>query len=196
MSLCGEGHDAVLDTDAGKDISERTVDIAINESRRIAFSHNKPGLFCVKIATIVLHWFCDSFAHILYFILITKRLLSHHGPRSQPCRSTRMVPPATPGGLYAGDDGALGALNMMTPEVIAAAAASQIRSGALVSLDWPLIKPYFPSFGRMAFQDKIESRLHPTAETEDQRVVTDDALIFNTQCSSQWDGFRHYVNPS
>ncbi|CAK7200843.1 hypothetical protein SEUCBS139899_003542 [Sporothrix eucalyptigena] len=81
-------------------------------------------------------------------------------------------------GLYDGDDDALGALNMLTPEVVSAAAASQIRSGLRVSLDWPLNKPYFPSFGRNAFQHKIESRLRTTAETEDQR--------------SQWDGFRHY----
>lgn len=99
-------------------------------------------------------------------------------------------------GLYAGDDDALGALNMLTPEVVAAAAASQIRSGARVSLDWPLNKPYFPSFGRKAFQHTIESRLRTTEVTEDERVVNDDALIFNTQCSSQWDGFRHYGEPS
>lgn len=104
----------------------------------------------------------------------------------------RKGPAGNAWGLYAGDEDALGALNMLTPEVVAAAAASQIRSGVRVSLDWPLNKPYFPSFGRKAFQHTIESRLRTTAETEDQRVVNDDALIFNTQCSSQWDGFRHY----
>ncbi|CAK7239313.1 MAG: hypothetical protein STHCBS139747_000743 [Sporothrix thermara] len=95
-------------------------------------------------------------------------------------------------GLYPDEDDALGALNMLTPEVVAAAAASQIRSGVRVSLDWPLNKPYFPSFGRNAFQHTLESRLRTTDESEDQRVVNDDALVFNTQCSSQWDGFRHY----
>lgn len=25
-----------------------------------------------------------------------------------------------------------------------------------------------------------------------ERTVNDDALDFNTQCSTQWDGFRHY----
>ncbi len=95
-------------------------------------------------------------------------------------------------GLYGEDKDALGALNMLTPEVVAAAAAAQIRTGVRVSLDWPLNKPYFPSFGRNPFKQTIESRLRTTAETEDQRVVNDDALEFNTQCSSQWDGFRHY----
>lgn len=38
-------------------------------------------------------------------------------------------------GLYGKDD-QLGALNMLTPAVVAAAAASEIKTGDRVSLDW------------------------------------------------------------
>lgn len=40
-----------------------------------------------------------------------------------------------------------------------------------------------PLFGRKAFEREIV-QLHP-------RVVNDDVITFNTQGSSQWDGFRH-----
>lgn len=85
----------------------------------------------------------------------------------------------------------LSALSIATPDVVAAAAASQICPSVRVSLDWPLNKSYFSNFERNAFQHTIESRLRTTAETDDQRVANDDTVQFNTQCSSQWDGLRH-----
>ncbi|OAA61937.1 hypothetical protein SPI_04796 [Niveomyces insectorum RCEF 264] len=133
------------------------------------------------------------------------RLPTNH---ASPAPAPLLGPPARPGrsrgnawGLYRredddnhpGDvDDALGALNMLTPAVVAAAASAEIRTGVRVSLDWPLTKPSAPSFGRTGLQHTLHSRLRTTDPGTDQRVVNDDTLQFNTQCSSQWDGFRHY----
>ncbi|GJD01148.1 hypothetical protein ColKHC_09973 [Colletotrichum higginsianum] len=84
----------------------------------------------------------------------------------------------------------LGALNLLTPAVVAAAAASEIRTGERVSLDWSLDNPSQPSFDRAPFHSRLVNRAHPSGEG---RTVNDDVLHFNTQCSSQWDGFRHYA---
>lgn len=77
----------------------------------------------------------------------------------------------------------LGMLNHLTPEVVAAA-AKEIQSGVRISLDWPLSMPTYPSFSRDPFKQQLVRR-YPNC-------INDDILIFNTQCSSQWDGFRHY----
>jgi hypothetical protein len=90
-------------------------------------------------------------------------------------------------GLYGAND-ELGALNMLTPSVIAFA-AREIQTGERVSLDWSLNLPTFPSFNRPAFDWRMEIRRHPNGK---KRVVNDDFLNINTQSSSQWDGFRHY----
>lgn len=74
-------------------------------------------------------------------------------------------------------------LNLLTPQVVATA-AKEIKTGVRMSLDWSLDKPSYPSFGRDPFKHTIKSK-HP-------RSVNDDILEFNTQCSSQWDGLRHY----
>ncbi|KAF2676529.1 hypothetical protein K458DRAFT_492388 [Lentithecium fluviatile CBS 122367] len=90
-------------------------------------------------------------------------------------------------GLYGPND-ELGALNMLTPAVVQAA-AQEIQTGDRVSLDWSLNLPTFPSFNRPPFDWKMEIRRHPDGS---KRVVNDDFLNINTQSSSQWDGFRHY----
>ncbi|KAK1965968.1 hypothetical protein LY78DRAFT_681296 [Colletotrichum sublineola] len=116
---------------------------------------------------------------------------SPNNPPRPPFSSLPLDPNGPPGnawGLY-GEDDRLGALNLLTPAVVAAAAASEIRTGDRVSLDWSLNNPSQPSFGRAPFQSKLVNRAHPNGET---RTVNDDILHFNTQCSSQWDGFRHY----
>jgi len=94
--------------------------------------------------------------------------------------------PAGPRGNAWGRFGAsdqLGMLNLLTPETVAAA-AKKIRDGVRISLDWPLNMPSYPSFGRDPFKQEIVNKA--------PRSVNDDVLTFNTQCSSQWDGFRHY----
>lgn len=75
---------------------------------------------------------------------------------------------------------------MLTPSTVAAAARTEIRTGTRVSLDWPLSKPTYPSYGRDRLKHVIRRR------GPEGRVVNDDVLEFNTQVSSQWDGLRHY----
>lgn len=90
-------------------------------------------------------------------------------------------------GLYGSKD-ELGALNMLTPSVVATA-AQEIQTGERISLDWYLNLPSFPSFNRPPFDWRLENRCHPDGT---KRTVNDDFLNINTQSSSQWDGFRHY----
>lgn len=85
-----------------------------------------------------------------------------------------------------GCDDQLGMLNLLTPSVVAAA-AQEIKTGVRISLDWSMNLPTYPSFGRDPFHHHINNR------TKDS--INDDILTFNTQCSSQWDGFRHYGRP-
>ncbi|KAJ6114372.1 hypothetical protein N7486_000150 [Penicillium sp. IBT 16267x] len=84
-----------------------------------------------------------------------------------------------------GPNDELGTLNLLTPEVIVEA-AKEIKTGVRISLDWPLSMPSFPSFNRNPFKQEIVLK-HPNC-------VFDDILTFNSQGSSQWDGFRHYAN--
>jgi hypothetical protein len=74
-------------------------------------------------------------------------------------------------------------LNRITPDTVRAA-ASEIREGIRISLDWPLNKPSFPAFDRQRFQHEILNKAPMT--------MNDDAIYINTQSSTQWDGFRHY----
>jgi len=85
-------------------------------------------------------------------------------------------------GLW-GPDNQLGMLNLLTADNVTSA-AKEIKTGVRFSLDWPLNKPSYPSFGRSPCEHKLVNR--------GGRASNDDVLHFNTQCSSQWDGFRHY----
>jgi hypothetical protein len=82
-----------------------------------------------------------------------------------------------------GPNDELGTLNLLTPELIVEA-AREIQTGIRVSLDWPLSMPSYPSFDRNPFKQELVLR-HPNC-------VYDDILTFNSQGSTQWDGFRHY----
>ncbi|KAJ0334457.1 hypothetical protein COL5a_000515 [Colletotrichum fioriniae] len=86
-------------------------------------------------------------------------------------------------GLY-GDKDELGTLNRLTDERVAAAAREEIKTGARVSLNWPLTAQTAPFFNRRAFHHDLY-RKHP-------RFVNDDEWTFNSQSSSQWDGLRHF----
>lgn len=91
-------------------------------------------------------------------------------------------PPGNAWGLW-GEDDQLGMLNLITSETVAAA-AKEIQEGLRITLDWPLDKPSFPTFDRQRFHHEILNRAPMT--------MNDDAVAFNTQSSTQWDGFRHY----
>jgi hypothetical protein len=84
-----------------------------------------------------------------------------------------------------GDRDELGMLNLLTPESVQEA-AKEIKTGVRVSLDWHMSKPAHPFFGRQIFYHHMHNKA--------PRTVNDDILLFNTQCSTQWDGFRHFGN--
>jgi hypothetical protein len=78
----------------------------------------------------------------------------------------------------------LGMLNLLTPETVRQAASEEIRTGVRISLDLPLDRLNHPSYGRKPFTQEIVNKA--------PRIVNDDILTFNTQTSTQWDGFRHW----
>jgi kynurenine formamidase len=87
-------------------------------------------------------------------------------------------------GLYGADD-EIGSLNLLTPSTVANAAASEIKTGERVSLDWRLDRPIHAMFERQNFKWHMYQR--------GGRYVNDDVVEMNTQGGSQWDGFRHYA---
>src|SRR5208282_1068672 len=80
-----------------------------------------------------------------------------------------------------GDDDALGCLNFLTPEVIVEA-AGLVKSGKVFRLDARMGFATPALFGRAGAQHTVI----PLAP-----MANDDLVQFNTQESSQWDGFGH-----
>jgi kynurenine formamidase len=80
-----------------------------------------------------------------------------------------------------------GALNLLTPERVRKAAAC-IRTGQLFALDHDLDFPDPPVFSR-------RTALHHEVVSASGRAYDDVIDKFNTQSSTQWDGFRHYPHP-
>jgi kynurenine formamidase len=92
--------------------------------------------------------------------------------------------PASWGLLGSGGPDYFGCLNLMTPEKLVAAARLVTR-GAVFPLNWSADLPDPPLFGRGRHTHEVIDR--PTGH--------DDVLhAWNTQSSSQWDGFRHIKN--
>ncbi|KAF4334956.1 cornichon [Fusarium beomiforme] len=82
----------------------------------------------------------------------------------------------------------LGRLILLTPEVVANAASTCIKTGRRTSLNWELTKLDIANFNRAPAQHHIVSLLNGAAY--------DDVYIFNPQQSSQWDGLRHFSAPA
>ncbi len=103
-------------------------------------------------------------------------------------RDLPVVPDAPKGsswGLWGSGD-VLGCLNLLSSESVAEAAAG-VESGRVFHLDLELELPDPPLFSRSAFEHVVH----------DFGVGHDDELVgWNTQSSSQWDGFRHMRHPS
>lgn len=79
-----------------------------------------------------------------------------------------------------------GTLNLLTPERVVRASAS-IRTGKVFGLSLAATVPSPPLFGRPSFRHEVVGEVGQHH---------DDVLHdFNTQASSQWDGFRHVVHP-
>jgi kynurenine formamidase len=96
------------------------------------------------------------------------------------------APAGSSWGLW--DDGdRLGCLNLLTAER-ALAASALVERGAVFALDADLATPGPPLFGRAPFEHEVTG--------EDDGPGHDDILHgWNTQSSTQWDGFRHIRHP-
>lgn len=81
----------------------------------------------------------------------------------------------------------LGRLVILTPEVVAYAASTCIRTGRRTTLGWDMTKLEIANFNRQPTQHHIVSLLNGLA--------FDDVIVFNPQQSSQWDGLRHFSAP-
>lgn len=82
-----------------------------------------------------------------------------------------------------GDGALFGCLNLLTEERIRAA-STLVREGRVFPLNWDMRQPNPPLFGRSPFRHEVTGGATSTSH--------DDVLHdWNTQSSSQWDGFRH-----
>ncbi|WWC92013.1 uncharacterized protein L201_006967 [Kwoniella dendrophila CBS 6074] len=104
-------------------------------------------------------------------------------PSPPPCSfdelKSRSGPPYNAWGLYGAND-ELGRLNLITEEAVRRGRDS-IKHGICINLNLPLsAQPLNPA--RKGLQHEIIHRTH----------CNDDHVSFNTQTSTQWDGFRHY----
>lgn len=91
----------------------------------------------------------------------------------------------------------IGSLNMLTPMVVKQA-ASEVKLGEHVQLDWSLENVQYPGWNRLKLDHKVISMLQ-TEKNEDGTMkvnggayVLDDEVHLNTQCGSQWDSLRHF----
>lgn len=85
-----------------------------------------------------------------------------------------------------GDAALFGCLNLLTPEKVVDA-STLIREGRVFALNWSMGQPDPPLFGRSPFRHEVTGA---AASTSHDDVLHD----WNTQSSSQWDGFRHIRN--
>jgi hypothetical protein len=91
------------------------------------------------------------------------------------------LPPGSSWGVW-GDRDVFGTLNLLSPERVLAATKA-IRTGRTFGLNLALTLPDPPLFGRAAVRHEV---------TGEGDWVHDDVYHgWNTQSSSQWDGFRH-----
>ncbi|QGG93730.1 cyclase family protein [Actinomarinicola tropica] len=96
------------------------------------------------------------------------------------------APAGSSWGLWGSED-RLGCLNLLTPER-ALAASGLVQRGLVFSLNADLATPDPPLFGRAPMRHEVTGK--------DDGPSHDDVLHgWNTQGSSQWDGFRHVRHP-
>lgn len=94
------------------------------------------------------------------------------------------APPGSSWGVW-GDHDVFGALNLLTPERVRAAARS-IRTGRVFSLNPELTIPDPPLFNRARMRHEVTGELGGGHD--------DLYHDWNTQSSAQWDGFRHFAH--
>lgn len=103
-------------------------------------------------------------------------------PSYEQLRDRDGAPDGSSWGLWGRDD-VFGTLNLLNPQRIIDA-AGEVREGLTLSLNASLTAFEPPLFGR-------EPLKHDVKAFSDGRVRDETISDFNTQCSSQWDGFRH-----
>ncbi|CAO2649616.1 Nn.00g070010.m01.CDS01 [Neocucurbitaria sp. VM-36] len=84
-----------------------------------------------------------------------------------------------------------GTLNLLTPEVVAAA-CKEARDGISISLNWPLNAFKFPMPGRI---DPVHKVMKLSEAGLSSGEGWDDEITFNTQKTSQWDSLVHWQDP-
>lgn len=106
--------------------------------------------------------------------------LSQDLPTYEDLPATAGAPPHSSWGLW-GESDRFGCLNLLSAERTAAAARG-VTEGLVIPLNASLHLFDTPMFERPPYEHQIV----------DRGLVRDDVLSqFNTQCSSQWDGFKH-----
>jgi hypothetical protein len=91
----------------------------------------------------------------------------------------------------------IGRLALLTPE-ITSSAASSIRTGQRLSLDWPVYPSNVLLYGRKATVHTITQggrgpkKLEDLKEGRDYQPMFDDHVHLNTQGTTQWDYFLHF----
>jgi kynurenine formamidase len=120
------------------------------------------------------------------------RVSAAHIDLGLPSYDSLPVRPGAPKGAawgVFGDHDELGTINLLTPEIVRAA-ASEIRSGKIFALNLPITIPDPPLFRRGRHRHQILP--YPGAES----FVLDDYLDnFYPQSSSQWDALCHVKHP-
>jgi hypothetical protein len=96
------------------------------------------------------------------------------------------LPDGSSWGLW-GEGDVLGCLNLLTPER-AKRGADCVRMGAVFALNLDMSQPDPPLFGRAAFT-------HEVIWLQNEAGHDEHLSGWNTQSSSQWDGFRHIKHP-
>jgi kynurenine formamidase len=102
----------------------------------------------------------------------------------QLCERDDGSPPGTSWGLWGADD-QLGALNLMTPARVVAA-ARLVRRGSVFALGWALENPSPPLFGRGPIEH---------VKQDDGFGMDDHFNRFFPHASSHWDSMGHFRHP-
>jgi len=95
------------------------------------------------------------------------------------------LPPGSSWGVW-GDHDVFGCLNLLTPDAVQAGLGA-VRDGTVFPLGLELELPGPPLFGRSAHRHDVAG----IGEMAHDESLSD----WNTQASSQWDGFRHVGHP-
>ncbi|KAI1393115.1 uncharacterized protein F4822DRAFT_423579 [Hypoxylon trugodes] len=106
-------------------------------------------------------------------------------PKFEDLPTNKSGPHGNAWGLWGTND-QIGTLNHLTDDVVSRAAKEEIKTGKRVSLNWSLKGPSYPRFPRKILDVKLINKAP-------LKHAHDDEWSFNSQCSSQWDGFRHYA---